>query len=443
MKNKNILLIVVAIISLLILSAGGFVVYGVLFPPIWEEQLPYKNSTGQYQMITQYRNATDVSYDNLTLFLAANDIESLVYADTGYRPVEYAAILHDRAEASGINCTIIGSGLINSTPANAIDAFYTTDKGMVYVDTTAMNVSRENYTVPFDSIQLLRDWWTTPTPWADLDGKYVTIKTYRDAKPVSYSDLIAFLDNDNTEDKIYVEPAYTCVDFSAELYNNAEANGIKCGLVAVNYEEPILGHAFNAFETTDRGIVYIDCTGINETYREAGYVATDNNVYLQVGSQLGELPDNQTSGNLNYAFYADRMEKIDAFKTKLALYNKDVEAYNASYRVLVSDYDSYNAKMSRHNSAIAAFNSEERNKYQSYLNGGITYSEYTNWYNTNLASIPAAPNGIEMLNSRRDNLKQQSINLDIRRIELLNSEEMNWITFNPDGTVASESIYWP
>ncbi len=123
-------------------------------------------------MVTLYRNATDVSYDNLTAFLAANDIEQLVYADPGYKPVEYAALLHDKAESSGINCTVIGSSIADDMPANAIDAFKTTDKGMVYVDTTAMNVSQANYTVPFDEIRLLREWWTTPTPWTDYNNQY-------------------------------------------------------------------------------------------------------------------------------------------------------------------------------------------------------------------------------------------------------------------------------
>lgn len=190
------------------MSVGGVVTYGILFPPVWSEQLAYKNSSDQFQMVIMYRNATDVSYNNLKSFLSANDIEQLVYADSSYRPVEYAALLHDKAESSGINCTVIGSGIVSDNPANAIDAFLTTDKGMVYVDTTAMNVSQDNYTVPLDEIQLLREWWNTPTPWVDLNNQYVTIKTYRDSKPLSYNDLITFLNNDKTDNKQYVDPTY-------------------------------------------------------------------------------------------------------------------------------------------------------------------------------------------------------------------------------------------
>ena len=97
--NRNILLIISAIVIILILGIGGAAFYGILFPPVWNEQLAYKNSTGQYQIVTMYRNATDISYANLTKFLADNDIEGLVYGDNEYRPVEYAAMLHDKAEA--------------------------------------------------------------------------------------------------------------------------------------------------------------------------------------------------------------------------------------------------------------------------------------------------------------------------------------------------------
>jgi len=400
------------------------------------------NSTGQYQSITNYRNATDVSYENVTSFLMTSGVEEMVYNDSSYRPVEYAALLHDDAEANGINCSIVASEVETQVPQHAVVAFHTTDRDMVYVDATAMNVSQKNYTVPFAKIWLLRKWWTEPAPWTNYNNRYVTIKTYRDAKPVNYDDLILFLNRDNTEDVLYVKPTYTCVDFSATLYNNAEANGIKCGLVSVWFEEPVPGHAFNAFQTTDKGIVYIDCTGVNETCKRDGYGGTDNNVYLQVGSQLGELPDNQTNGDLSYAFYAGRVQRINTYNTEMDQYNKDVEMYNDEVNRYEADLNDYNAQMSRHNSAVATFNSRSSEEYKSYLNGDITYDEYSNWYNTNSANIPPAPTGGGSLDSRKSNLYYRSTSLDNRRAELMSREERKWITFNPMGTVSNVDVYW-
>ena len=42
------------------------------------------------------------------------------------------------------------------------------------------------------------------------------------------------------------------------------------------------GHACNAFQTTDRGLVYIDCTGISGNY---GPDNNDTIVDIQVGEQ--------------------------------------------------------------------------------------------------------------------------------------------------------------
>ncbi|HID42535.1 MAG TPA: hypothetical protein EYP30_01960 [Archaeoglobaceae archaeon] len=47
------------------------------------------------------------------------------------------------------------------------------------------------------------------------------------------------------------------------LHNNAEVNGIRAGFVEIDLvgREP---HALNVFNTTDRGIVFVDCTGIDD-----------------------------------------------------------------------------------------------------------------------------------------------------------------------------------
>jgi hypothetical protein len=44
------------------------------------------------------------------------------------------------------------------------------------------------------------------------------------------------------------------------LHNNSEAAGYSCAFVTLDLGSPQQGHACNAFETTDRGLVFIDCT---------------------------------------------------------------------------------------------------------------------------------------------------------------------------------------
>ncbi len=88
----------------------------------------------------------------------------------------------------------------------------------------------------------------------------------------SWLELKAFLLKDDTDEMEYVYPIVVCADFADRLKRNAEEEGWRCSVVSldmVGYTDPYnygiasnAGHACNAFETTDRGLVYIDCTGL-------------------------------------------------------------------------------------------------------------------------------------------------------------------------------------
>jgi hypothetical protein len=51
-----------------------------------------------------------------------------------------------------------------------------------------------------------------------------------------------------------------CADFAERLHNNAELAGIRCAYVSITLAGNT-GHACDAFQTTDRGLAYIDVTG--------------------------------------------------------------------------------------------------------------------------------------------------------------------------------------
>ncbi len=72
----------------------------------------------------------------------------------------------------------------------------------------------------------------------------------------TYRELQHFLDRDKTDEKKYVKDGYVCVDFAAAVNNNAEAKGIRSAYVSLVY--PDSGHAIVAFQTIDRGLVYIE-----------------------------------------------------------------------------------------------------------------------------------------------------------------------------------------
>lgn len=136
-------------------------------------------------------------------------------------------------------------------------------------------------------------------------GEFIVLINNESAQDPTYKELLAFLKADDTdkyhysylfpvasfyygdaEDKIDMEHLTDivegraspsdpgiCADFAERLHNNAELAGIRAGYVSIDLEgypdsqgygiPSDTGHALNVFETTDRGRVFIDCTGIS------------------------------------------------------------------------------------------------------------------------------------------------------------------------------------
>lgn len=74
----------------------------------------------------------------------------------------------------------------------------------------------------------------------------------------SYMEVIDFLRRDETDLEPYLEDEYVCTDFSADVNNSAEAEGIRCILVLLAYKDNKVGHAIVAFKTTDEGTVFVE-----------------------------------------------------------------------------------------------------------------------------------------------------------------------------------------
>lgn len=72
----------------------------------------------------------------------------------------------------------------------------------------------------------------------------------------TYSELQEFLAGDETNSNEYITGEYTCFDFAAELNNSADASGIRAAYVRLRAKE--WAHAVVAFETVDRGLIFIE-----------------------------------------------------------------------------------------------------------------------------------------------------------------------------------------
>jgi len=81
------------------------------------------------------------------------------------------------------------------------------------------------------------------------------------AKNPTWRQLEGFILSDRTDQKPYIPGVYMCGDYAREVHNNAERVGIRCAWVAIDFVGQPVGHACNTFKTTDRGLIFIDCTG--------------------------------------------------------------------------------------------------------------------------------------------------------------------------------------
>jgi len=76
-------------------------------------------------------------------------------------------------------------------------------------------------------------------------------------KDPSYRDLMRFLAEDDTDKLTYIEGEYECTEFATTLCNRAEDEGIRSGYVTISFPDG-KGHAIVAFNTIDKGLIYIE-----------------------------------------------------------------------------------------------------------------------------------------------------------------------------------------
>jgi hypothetical protein len=94
----------------------------------------------------------------------------------------------------------------------------------------------------------------------------------------TWSQLLDFLLEDRTDQDTGRPSIHDCGYFARDLHNNAESAGIRAACVHIR--TATVSHAFNAFRTTDRGLVFIDCTGLMEPEPGRSY---DRVVDVQLG----------------------------------------------------------------------------------------------------------------------------------------------------------------
>ena len=168
---------------------------------------------------------------------------------------------------------------------------------------------------------------------ASGNGEPTRLSENTQASDVSWEQVKEFLVQDDTNAHLYILDSFVCADFAALLHNRAEASGIKTAYVSVDFSEGP-AHALNAFNTTDRGLVYIDCTGQGFETPTLGdsldgqdiYGEYDKVAYLVVGRLYGLIALDKAA-SFDYGFYEQWTQQWDDYEAKVDLYNQGSLTY--------------------------------------------------------------------------------------------------------------------
>ena len=197
----------------------------------------------------------------------------------------------------------------------------------------------------------------------------------------TWAELEKFLERDDTDTISYVENSFDCTGFAITLRDRAWRYGMRCAYVEISFGEGV-GHALNAFETTDKGLIYVDVTEADQiAYVEIGqlYRAIHLDVVKSKYIACSGDPD-EFWGSLTYTTHPN-----------LFSYDYCVDYYRR-VQFREESRDAYNAAGDEYNSG----------------RGGWTYSQLTEW---------------------------------LENIEAL-EEDIGSIFYEPMGTVNSVEVYW-
>lgn len=304
--------------------------------------------------------------------------------------------------------------------------------------------------------------WTERLSVLNATGQHLTVTEYRYATNVSYAELISFLHNDTTYLADYVSPNYTCGDFAVHLHDDAEAQGIRCGIVGValnasgytgldaRYVVPArfgagnesdTGHGFTVFNTTDKGLVYIDATGITSEEKAQGRQPHYMIVYFQQDMPLGEIWINQ-SESLDYSYFQQKENLYLAYDQKINDYNDEVKDFNAETNAFNQTFKSYASDREAFDTEYDRFSAELNDLVDANVSGDDMPEQLDLWREGLIRWQDA-------LNVKLGTIKTQSNELDAKkrllhekRAELEQSEEADWEMTRPLGVVDNVMVYW-
>lgn len=174
-------------------------------------------------------------------------------------------------------------------------------------------------------------------PYALADGAQVLLTRNDKTTNPTWAQVKSFIAQDQTDQIPYSLTSFDCANYAERVYDNAEARGIRTAFVVISFQDGSVPHALNAFQTTDRGLVFVDSTRPLVAFatfsvpgeRKFGTTTNYDKVgYPKVGQPYG-IVSLSTNWGTKYSDYVAWQKALESFRTELAQYNAGIDSYNA------------------------------------------------------------------------------------------------------------------
>jgi len=281
---------------------------------------------------------------------------------------------------------------------------------------------------------------TQPPYYGASSDRPVNLKNNETARNPTWEELVSFLNLDDTDRGAYGFGLRVCAEFANELHDNAEKAGIKAAWVAIEFEDNSEGHAFNAFETTDRGLVFVDCTGpVPADTVPLASVDTDGTedkppspthedriAYVEVGEEYG-LIYLEYALSPEYGFYKDYKKERDNIDAWLEEYNQAVIEFNRKREIFNSKVKSYRSFADEYKLKLGG---------RKVIKDPDEYAELSRMY--------------DELEIMRLELELENVELDKEGTQIMQEREdleeefdrLGWYSVKSPGIISSVEIYW-
>ncbi len=199
----------------------------------------------------------------------------------------------------------------------------------------------------YDGLQ--GDYESLQASFASLQDDYTDLQTdyenslerlkQSDLEDPTRSELKKFLELDDTDTLSYTENSFDCTGFAITLRDRAWRYGMRCAYVELGFSSGG-GHALNAFDTTDEGLIYVDNTGADTiAYVKTGqpygliYLDAVKSKYIACTGDPDEFWGSLTyatrSGLFSYDYYTDYHRRAQFYKESMDAYNEALEEYKS------------------------------------------------------------------------------------------------------------------